>query len=209
MTTLHLQATDPGAIEQAAALLRAGRLVVFPTDTVYGIGAAAFSQEAIAALYRAKVRPVAKGIPLLLADESDLQAVARAIPESARSLARRFWPGALTLILPRRSNLPPNLSPNENVAVRIPDNEIARNLIRAAGGAVAATSANRSGEPPATNAGLALETFDGIAAAVLDGGPARHGEPSTIVDCTSEPPTILRAGALSSDALGLSSQPEA
>lgn len=203
MDTAYLQATEPEAIAETARLLRAGRLVVFPTDTVYGIAAAAFSEAAIAALYRAKERPQEKGIPLLLADAGTLEAVARAIPAVARDLTARFWPGPLTLILPGRPELPDNLSPNKNVAVRIPDSDVARAVIRAAGGAVAASSANRSGEAPATDGQMALGTFEGVVAAVLDGGPATHGEPSTIVDCTTDPPTIVRSGALSLDALGV------
>ena len=207
MDTLHLRATEGDAIAETAKLIRAGKLVIFPTDTVYGIGAAAFSQEAIAALYRAKERPAAKGIPLLLADETDLEKVARSLPTVARELAAAFWPGPLTLIVPGRPELPENLSQNENVAVRIPDNGVARALIRAAGGAVAASSANRSGEAPAVDAQEALATFRGIVAAVLDDGPATHGEPSTIVDCTSDPPAVLRSGALSPTDLQLAQGP--
>lgn len=203
MKTVHLQATEAGAIDKTAAFLGAGKLIVFPTDTVYGIGAAAFGKEAIAALYKAKERPMSKGIPLLLADEADVEGVAGVIPAVARQLAAHFWPGPLTLILPGRPELPDNLSPNENVAVRIPDHNVARALIRAAGGAVAASSANRTGEAPASDALTALATFDGIVAAVLDDGPAVHGEPSTIVDCTTDPPAIVRRGALSPEVLGV------
>ena len=203
MKTLHLQATEADAIVKTATFVRAGKLVVFPTDTVYGIGAAAFSEEAIASLYQAKVRPEAKGIPLLLADKEDLERVAESIPPVAWQLVDRFWPGPLTLILPGRPELPTNLSPNENVAVRIPDNDVARAVIRAAGGAVAASSANRSGEAPATDALMALATFSGIVAVVLDDGPATHGEPSTIVDCTTNPPSVVRAGALELETVGL------
>lgn len=188
-------------------LLRDGKLVIFPTDTVYGIGAAAFNDEAIDALYRVKKRPRTKGIPLLLADEGDLEKVARSVPKVARQLAAEFWPGPLTLIVPGRPELPENLSQNENVAVRIPDNGVARALIRAAGGAVAASSANRSGDAPATDAQTALAAFAGIVAAVLDDGPATHGEPSTIVDCTSDPPVVLRRGALSPAVLRLARGP--
>lgn len=203
MRTEHLYASDPGTIERAAALLREGKLVVFPTDTLYGVGATAFDEVAIRILYRIKERPLEKGIPILLADGDDLRQVAREIPPCAQVLLERFWPGPLTLIVPRRENLPSNISPNENIAVRIPDNDVARALIRAAGGAVATSSANRSGEPPACNAAEAWQVLEGGVAAVVDGGQVQHGMPSTIVDCTVDRPQILREGALSAAALAL------
>lgn len=203
MKTELLDATQSGAVEEAATLLKEGRLVIFPTDTLYGIGADAFNAEAIDALYEVKQRPQAKGIPILLADPDDLDKVALGLPGQARPLSERFWPGPLTLVVPRRPTLPSNISPNENVAVRIPDNGVARALIRAAGGAVATSSANRTGQPPAHNAQEAMAALAGLAAAVLDGGPVAHGAPSTIVDCTADPPRILREGPLSAEALSL------
>ncbi|HZD11708.1 MAG TPA: L-threonylcarbamoyladenylate synthase [Candidatus Binatia bacterium] len=203
MITEHLHANDPGTIERAAALLKQGKLVVFPTDTLYGVGANALDEAAVGALYHAKRRPLEKGIPLLLADREHVKLVARAVPQRAQELLERFWPGPLTLIVPRRAGLPSNLSPNENVAVRIPDDDVARAIIRTAGGALATSSANLSGAPPARNAEEALQALQGAVAAVVDGGPATHGVASTIVDCTVEPPRILRQGALSPAALGL------
>lgn len=203
MRTEHLRVNDPRTIERAAALLKEGKIVVFPTDTLYGVGVTAFDEEAIDALYRIKDRPLEKGIPILLADGDDLRRVAREIPACAQVLLDRFWPGPLTLILPRRKDLPPNISPNENIAVRIPDDDVARALIRAAGGALATSSANRSGEPPARNAAAAWQALEGRVAAVVDGGHVQHGVPSTIVDCTVDPPQVLRQGALSAAALAL------
>jgi L-threonylcarbamoyladenylate synthase len=203
MKTLYLHASDPEAISQAAALLKQGQLVVFPTDTVYGLAAAVNNEEAIAALFRAKGRPDEKGIPVLLADVSALGVVAREVTPIAQELAERFWPGPLTLILPRRLDLPDNLSANDTVAVRLPDHPVARAIIREAGGAVAATSANRSGQPPASEASAARAALDGRVAAIVDGGAVPIGLPSTIVDCTSSPPAVLRQGPLSASDLGL------
>ena len=203
MRTEQLYVTEPGAIERAATLLEQGYLVVFPTDTVYGIGAAAFDESAIAALYRVKGRPSEKGIPILLADREDVHKVARDIPPRAQALLDRFWPGALTLIVPRRTDVPANLSPDETIAVRVPDNEIARAIIRQAGGAVATSSANLSGAAPARDGDEAMQALQGLVAAVVDGGPVEHGVASTIVDCTVTPPAVLRSGALSAAALSL------
>src|SRR5688572_28733774 len=149
MLTQLLDASQSGGIEEAAALLRQGSLVVFPTDTLYGLGVDAFSSVAISKLYAAKGRPLDKGVPILLADLEELERVVQAVTPLATALIARYWPGPLTLVLPKHPALPENISPNENVAVRIPDHPVARALIRAAGGAVATSSANRSGEEPA------------------------------------------------------------
>ncbi|MDX1665541.1 MAG: L-threonylcarbamoyladenylate synthase [Candidatus Promineifilaceae bacterium] len=204
MKTVYLHADEPGAIARAAMLLGEAQLVVFPTDTLYGVGADPFNPVAIERLYEAKGRSLDKGIPILLADLHDLDKVVRAKPAPTQGLIERFWPGPLTLILPRRSGLPANISPNENIAVRIPESEVARAVIRAAGGAVATSSANRSGEPGARSAGEALSALGGIVAAIVDGGPVEHGAASTIVDCTVTPPRILRPGPLTAEDLGLS-----
>ncbi|MFW5941769.1 MAG: L-threonylcarbamoyladenylate synthase [bacterium] len=203
MKTEVIPAAASGALENAAALLKAGQLVVFPTDTLYGVGVSAFEETAIKNLYDVKERPLSKGIPILLGDIADADKVARSLPAVARSLMQRFWPGALTLIVPRRPELPPSLSPNENVALRLPDSDIARAIIRQAGGAVATTSANRSGEAPACNAQEALAALGGRVAAIVDGGQVEHGVPSTIVDCTTTPPRIVRRGPLSAAELSL------
>lgn len=203
MRTEHLYVDDPSTFERAAELLKQGRLVVFPTDTVYGVGCRAFDEGAIESLYRIKERSLQKGIPILLADGEDLNMVARDFPAVGRQLAARFWPGPLTIIVPRRETIPTNISPNDKVAVRIPDNDIARSLIRAAGGALATTSANRSGDPPALNGMEALRALDGRVAAVVDGGEVQHGVPSTIIDCTVDPPQVIRRGALSPAAFTL------
>jgi len=203
MSTLRLDAADPAAIAAAADLLRRGLPVVFPTDTVYGVGVLPSDAAAIELLYTAKGRPAEKGIPVLLGDVADVAHVAGHIPTAAAALMAHFWPGPLTLVVPRRAGLPPNLSADDTVAVRVPDHAVARALIRAAGGAVATTSANLSGQPPALSADEALAALGGRVAAVLDDGPSPGGVASTVVDCTSERPVVLRAGPLSAADLGL------
>lgn len=198
---------DGGAdgVAEAAALIRSGALVAFPTDTVYGVGADPFSPSAIARLYQAKNRDSDKGIPVLLADISYLYLVVDEVPQAARALMAAFWPGPLTLILPKKAGLPENLSREDTIAVRIPDNPIARRFIDKAGGAIAATSANRSGDTPACTAREALAALGEYIAAVLDGGPVEYSQASTILDCTIMPPKIIRPGPISAEALDINS----
>jgi len=198
-----LPGTSAEAIATAAQLLRQGQLVVFPTDTVYGVGSFAFDAVAVERLFAAKQRPSDKGIPILLADIADLDKVARDIPSVARTYIAKFWPGPLTLVVPRHPSLPANLAPNDSVAVRIPDSDIARAIIRQAGGAVAATSANLSGQSPAQTAVEGMAYLGDVTAAVVDGGPSPGGAVSTIVDCTVSPPKLLRIGPITAVDLSL------
>lgn len=201
--TRHLLAGEPSAVLEAAALLRRGYPVVFPTDTVYGVGVLPFDAAAIDLLYDLKGRPTDKGIPVLLAETSDLVKVAADIPIVAQRLIDHFWPGPLTLIVPRRPELPGSISPNEYIAVRLPDHPVARALIHEAGGAVATTSANLSGHEPALSGLAALAALRGRVAAVLDDGFTPGDRPSTIIDCTGARPSIVREGPLSAADLGL------
>lgn len=195
--TRLLRSGDTASIAETARLIQEGKVVVFPTDTVYGVGVHAFHAPAIRKLYSIKGRSAEKGIPILLADLPDLAKVANSIPPRAWILMERFWPGPLTIIVPRHPDLPEAISPNGNIAVRIPDHGIARDVIRAAGGAVATTSANLSGQKPAQSGHEALTSLNGRVAAVLDDGPSPGNLASTIVDCTSARPVILRQGPLS------------
>ena len=195
-TTQKLSGLSDSDIQTGTAFLKAGETVVFPTDTVYGVGTSAFSQSGIDKLYDAKIRPLDKGIPILLADLSDLEKVAIDFPLVAKELAEKHWPGPLTLIVAKHPDLPANLSPNEGVAVRIPSHELCRKLIRQAGGAVAATSANLSGQPAAQTAAEALNQLDGRVAAVIDGGNAPGGQPSTIISLMGSEPVIVREGPI-------------
>ncbi|MGD2078448.1 MAG: L-threonylcarbamoyladenylate synthase [Chloroflexota bacterium] len=201
METILLDANAPDAIREAADFVRAGQLVAFPTDTLYGVGSSIDDGRPISRLFVAKERSLAKGIPILLADAGDVDLVAADVPPVARDFMTRYWPGPLTIIVARRPGLPAVLAPGNSVAVRVPDHPVARRFIRAAGGAVAATSANLSGRQPALNAGEAMAALGGRIAAVLDGGPVRVGQASTIVDCTADPPLIVRQGPVPASAL--------
>jgi L-threonylcarbamoyladenylate synthase len=195
MITEILAAGEPGSLERAVQLLHAGQLVAFPTDTVYGVGAPAFDGAGVAAIYVAKERAPDKAIPVLIADEGDLARITAFVPDCARVLIARFWPGALTLVLPKRPNVPDIVSSDETVAVRIPDLELARAFLRLTG-PLAATSANRSGQPSPITAADVMAQLGGRIAAVLDGGPCPGGTPSTVVNCVASPPYIVREGAL-------------
>lgn len=197
MKTHVVSADRPGALAQAAAVLRAGGLVAFPTDTVYGVGAHALLPEAVARLYTAKVRPEGKAIPLLLADAADIERVSRDLPPLASRLIAAFWPGALTLVVPRSAWLPDIVTAGgPTVAVRLPDHPAPRALARALGAPLAATSANLSGQAEATTAAEVLAQLDGRIELLLDGGVCAGGVASTVLDLTVHPPAILRAGAL-------------
>ncbi|MBK8904961.1 MAG: threonylcarbamoyl-AMP synthase [Anaerolineaceae bacterium] len=199
--TQLLPAHRPGTITHAAAEARAGRLIVIPTDTLYGLAGDAFNPDAIRAIYAAKQRENTKAIPILLADSTDLPRVARFVPAVAQTFINQYWPGPLTILLPKHRDLPPEISHNDAIAVRIPDNAVARDIIRAAGGALAVTSANLSGQTPAETAAAAVEQLAGWVTAVVDDGPSPHGLASTVLDCTGHELKILREGPISAQSL--------
>jgi L-threonylcarbamoyladenylate synthase len=191
--------TTPEAalIARAAAVLRGGGLVAFPTETVYGLGGAALDPVAVAAIFAAKGRPSTDPVIVHLASAGDLDRVAAAVPPSAAALAAAFWPGPLTLVLPRRDVVPPAVTAGlDTVAVRVPAHPVALALLRAAGVPVAAPSANRFARPSPTTAAHVLADLDGAVEVVLDAGPTDIGVESTIVDCTVDPPVIRRAGGI-------------
>jgi L-threonylcarbamoyladenylate synthase len=195
--TLHL-GTQPEDLSQAIRVLRAGGLVAFPTDTVYGVGAHAWLPDAVEQLYQAKQRPRDKAIPLLIASVDALPQVAVDVPEAAYILARRYWPGALTLVLRRDPRVPDAVtSGQETVAVRVPDHPVTQALIAALGAPLAATSANLSGQPAPDTAQGVLAQLAARIDLILDGGTCPGGIASTIVDLTVTPPAILRAGGIS------------
>jgi L-threonylcarbamoyladenylate synthase len=199
--TLILEA-NADAVRRAAAVIREGGLVAFPTETVYGLGADALSAAAVARIFEAKERP--RGNPLIVhvAGLEGLGRVAAEVPDRARELAARFWPGPLTLVLPRARAVPLITTGGlDTVAVRVPAHPVALALIGEAGCPVAAPSANRSGRPSPTIAGDVLEDLDGRVDLILDGGPTTVGVESTVLDMTIEPPTLLRPGGVTIEQL--------
>jgi L-threonylcarbamoyladenylate synthase len=182
-------------IGRALQVLKSGGIVAFPTDTVYGLGALAFNNEAIESIYTAKDRPIEKAIPILIGDLSDLDKVADDIPDMALRFAAGFWPGPLTCVVPKKRILPPAVSATYTVAVRIPDHHDARALLRAAG-PMAVTSANISGQPSPSAAQEVYDQLKGRIPLILDGGKIQGGVPSTLVDCTGDKPVILREGPI-------------
>jgi L-threonylcarbamoyladenylate synthase len=193
MKTELISADASDAIERALGVLRSGGVVAFPTDTVYGVGALITSPQSIARLFEVKGREQTKAIAVLIADASQLELVASHANEAAKKLAARFWPGALTLVLPKLTSLPAVLSPNDTIGVRVPDHAVARGLLAAAG-PMAVTSANVSGGANALNANEVLAQLGGRIELVLDGGQTPGDRPSTVVDMTSDPPRVLREG---------------
>ncbi len=187
---------QPHQWEDAVHILLEGGLVVFPTDTVYGVAASALSPEAVARIYEAKERPRTMAIPVMVATPEQVLEVAHSQP-GFWSLAQVFWPGPLTIILPKIHRLPPIVTAGgDTVALRIPDHPLALQLLAAVGIPLAVTSANRSGESPARTAQEAWEQLNGRVDVILDGGPAPGGQPSTILDLTHSPPRILREGPI-------------
>lgn len=186
---------DSALVREAGDILRAGGLVAFPTETVYGLGGDALNPLASEKIYAAKGRPSDNPLIIHIADMSGLPLIVREIPENAYRLAERFWPGPLTMILYKSERVPYETTGGlDTVAVRMPGNPVARELIRAAGGYVAAPSANRSGRPSPTVAKYVVEDLEGRVEMIIDGGDVEIGLESTIVDLTSDKPMILRPG---------------
>ena len=194
---------DDASIRRAAALLRAGELVAFPTETVYGLGADALNGEAAARIFAAKGRPADNPLIAHIAGESGLAGLIALEPcACARKLMRAFWPGPMTLIFPKSPRVPREVTAGlDTVAVRMPSHPVARALIRAAQTPIAAPSANRSGRPSPTTAAHVLEDMEGRIPLILDGGPCEVGLESTVVDVTGARPRILRPGGVTLEML--------
>lgn len=188
---------DEKIIEQAGAILRAGGLVTFPTETVYGLGANALDEEAARKTYAAKGRPSDNPLIVHIARMEDLEGIVTEVPEDARRIAQHFWPGPLTMIFNKNERVPLGTTGGlDTVAVRMPDDEIAKRVILAGGGYISAPSANTSGRPSPTSAQHVAEDLDGKIDMIIDGGSVEIGVESTILDMTVTPPMILRPGAI-------------
>ena len=194
---------EEDGIRRAGEILKKGGLVAFPTETVYGLGANALDETAAGRIYRAKGRPSDNPLIVHIADWEDIFLIAEEIPEQAKKLADAFWPGPLTMILKKSDAVPFTTTGGlSTVAVRMPDHDIARALIRAGGGYVAAPSANTSGRPSPTTAQHVADDMDGVIDMIIDGGSAGIGLESTIVDLTEGTPVILRPGYINEEMLG-------
>lgn len=185
------------AIRRAAELLRAGKLVAFPTETVYGLGALALDPEAVRGIFAAKGRPAKNPLIVHVATSEQAKDVAAGWPEEAQALAERFWPGPLTLVLPKAAGLPPEVTGGlEAVGIRVPAHPVALELIRAVGAPLAAPSANRYTEVSPTSAAHVERSLGGRIHAILDGGDTTVGIESTVLDLSGDTPTLLRPGAV-------------
>lgn len=194
----HLEET----LTRAAACLRDGGLVAFPTDTLYALGALAADAEAVGRLFEAKNRPLDRPLPLLLASQRGVEGIAESVPATAERLMQSFWPGALTLVLRRAPGYRSRaLGGAETVALRVPAHPVAVDLIRRAEGAVTGTSANVTGGPDPRDADEVRRQLGGAVDFLVDAGPAPGGLESTIVDLSRRTPRLLREGAVSRAAI--------
>ena len=200
--TMTEEAIDRASIEKAGQILRAGGLVAFPTETVYGLGGDALNPESSRKIYAAKGRPSDNPLIVHICRMEDLAPIVRDIPDEALRLAEACWPGPLTMIFHKSDLVPPETTGGlDTVAVRFPSNRIAMALIAAAGGYIAAPSANRSGRPSPTLARYCREDLDGRVEMIIDGGPVGIGLESTIIDLTEGQPVILRPGYVTQERL--------
>ena len=191
------------AIERAGRIIREGGLVAFPTETVYGLGGDALNSESSRKIYAAKGRPSDNPLIVHVADVKDVEAIVKDIPDAAYKLFDAFWPGPLTIIMNKNEKIPYETTGGlDTVAIRMPSNLIALELIRKSGGYIAAPSANTSGRPSPTLARYCVEDLSGRIEMILDGGQVGIGLESTIVDLTSEEPMILRPGYITKEMLG-------
>ncbi|UCE00936.1 MAG: threonylcarbamoyl-AMP synthase [Chloroflexota bacterium] len=195
MITEVLKSDHPIALQHAADVLKNGGLVSFPTDTVYGLAALPSGEENIERLYTVKGRESTRAIAILLSSTAELLKVTVNPSKAALKLAERYWPGPITLIVPRHPDLPHILSPNPTIGVRIPDHPFALDLLKLTG-PLGVTSANISGQENTNTAQEVLEQLDGKIHLVIDGGRSPGSVPSTVVDCTLPEPVILREGPI-------------
>ena len=202
MNTLFLSAEDPKTPAIAANVIMQGGLVAIPTETVYGLGANGLDESAVAKIFEAKGRPQDNPLILHICGPEQIELFCHHIPQAAYDLAERFWPGPLTIVLPARSVVPKRTTGGlSTVAVRCPDSDVTREIIRISGVPLAAPSANISGKPSTTTAEHVRHDHDGRIDAIVDGGSCRVGVESTIVDLTEERPRLLRPGGVTPEEL--------
>jgi L-threonylcarbamoyladenylate synthase len=202
MQTQLLDAKDPQAIQAAAQILKQGGLVGIPTETVYGLAANALDGAAVAKIFAAKGRPMDNPLIVHISDISQLDRLVQQVPESAKKLAERFWPGPLTMIMPKSDIIPDEVSAGlPTVAIRFPSHPVAKALIDAAGLPLAAPSANLSGHPSPTTAAHVMNDLSGKIEAVLDGGACGVGVESTVITLAANPPRLLRPGGITLEQL--------
>lgn len=202
MNTLFLSAEAPESAQIAANIIMCGGLVAIPTETVYGLGANGLDEKAVAKIFEAKGRPQDNPLILHVAEAGQIERFCHSVPKAAWDLAKAFWPGPLTMVLPARDTVPKRTTAGlSTVAVRCPDNAVTREIIRLAGVPIAAPSANISGKPSTTTAQHVLHDHDGRIDAIVDGGPCRVGVESTIVDLTEDRPRLLRPGGITPEQL--------
>lgn len=196
----ELLKADENGLKCAAEIIRSGNTVVFPTETVYGLGANAADEEAVKKIFEAKGRPSDNPLIVHIADTESVQPLVSEIPEKAKRLMERFWPGPLTIIMRKSSLIPKCVTAGlDTVGIRMPDNSAARELIRLSGCPIAAPSANISGKPSPTSFKDVLKDMDGRAGGIIEGEPSRVGVESTVIDMTGETPAILRPGGVTAE----------
>jgi L-threonylcarbamoyladenylate synthase len=185
-------------IEKGVKILQRGGVIAFPTDTVYGLGADAFNPTAVGRIYEIKNRPKHRQLPVLIVDVEKLTTLADPIPEIVFFLAKRFWPGGLTLVLPKADSLPSYLASGPTIAVRVPNHPVCLAIIQHLGNPIIGTSANISGQPAALTAEEVEQQLGGKIDFIINGGKCPGGKESTVVDVTHESPMILRQGIIPS-----------
>ena len=195
MKTQVISAAHPEAIALACEVIRSGGLIAFPTDTLYGLGCDPHLPTAIQKIYAAKGRSASKAIPVLISRADQLESLVSGLPEQSTRLMERWWPGALTLVLPKNPDLPPDLTPYPGLAVRMPDHPVALSLLDQTG-PLAVTSANLSDHENPQDAQGVLAQLDGVVDLIMDGGSLLGGQASTIIDCMASEPKLLREGPI-------------
>ena len=195
-----LKIDHPEIFDRVISILNRGGLIALPTDTVYGLAVDPWNGEAVSKLFKVKSRSELKSIPVLLRGEAAINEVAVEVPERVRTIAEKFWPGPLTIVVRRKSELPSEISATDTIGVRAPDHKFANTLLRMYG-PIAATSANLSGQTAASSAEQVVSSLSGMIDLIVDGGESAGGVSSTVVDFTANAPELLREGPISLDSV--------